>query len=35
VETAEALAAGDGENWVELSLDRKDSYFDRAKETSE
>jgi MazG family protein len=35
VTTAEALAAADGENWVELPLDRKDSYFDRAKETSE
>ena len=35
VTTAEALAAADGENWVELPLDRKDRYFDRAKETSE
>jgi XTP/dITP diphosphohydrolase/tetrapyrrole methylase family protein/MazG family protein/ATP diphosphatase len=34
VETAEALAAADGENWVELPLDRQDTYFDRAKETS-
>ena len=35
VTTAEALAAADGENWGELPLDRKDRYFDRAKETSE
>ena len=35
VEVAEALAARDGENWVELPLERQDHYFDRAKETSE
>ena len=35
VETAEALAAADGENWIELPLDRQDTYFDRAKESSE
>jgi MazG family protein len=32
VETAEALAAGRGENWSELPLDRQDQYFDLAKE---
>jgi MazG family protein len=35
VEIAEGLASAAGENWVELPLDRKDRYFDRAKETSE
>jgi XTP/dITP diphosphohydrolase/tetrapyrrole methylase family protein/MazG family protein/ATP diphosphatase len=32
VETAEALAASDGEDWTTLSLDRQDAYYDRAKE---
>jgi hypothetical protein len=32
VETAEALAAGRGENWSALPLDRQDQYFDLAKE---
>jgi MazG family protein len=35
VETAETLAASNGENWSELPLDRQDRYFDRAKETTE
>jgi len=35
VETAEALAAADGENWIELPLALQDRYFDRAKESSE
>jgi nucleoside triphosphate diphosphatase len=35
VETAEKLAASNGENWSELPLERQDSYFDRAKETTE
>jgi MazG family protein len=32
VETAEALAADEGENWSELPLERQDRYFDLAKE---
>jgi MazG family protein len=32
VESAEALAAGDGQSWVELPLAEQDRYFDRAKE---
>ena len=35
VETAEKLAASNGENWSELPLERQDSYVDRAKETTE
>jgi XTP/dITP diphosphohydrolase/tetrapyrrole methylase family protein/MazG family protein/ATP diphosphatase len=35
VETAEELAAADGENWNELPLERQDHYFDLAKETTE
>ena len=35
VETAEALAAADGETWTELPLERQDHYFDRAKENTE
>jgi MazG family protein len=35
VETAEQLAASNGENWSELPLEQQDSYFDRAKETIE
>jgi XTP/dITP diphosphohydrolase/tetrapyrrole methylase family protein/MazG family protein/ATP diphosphatase len=31
VETAERIAAGDGENWSALQLERQDHYFDRAK----
>ncbi|MGZ8715911.1 MAG: nucleoside triphosphate pyrophosphohydrolase [Gaiellaceae bacterium] len=33
VETAEQLAASNGENWSELPLERQDRYFDLAKET--
>jgi MazG family protein len=35
VETAEMLAASNGENWSELPLEQQDRYFDRAKETTE
>lgn len=35
VETAEKLAASNGENWSELPLEQQDRYFDRAKETTE
>lgn len=35
VETAEAIAATDGETWTELPLERQDHYFDRAKENTE
>jgi MazG family protein len=35
VETAEQLAASNGENWSELPLEQQDRYFDRAKETTE
>jgi MazG family protein len=35
VETAEQLAASNGENWSELPLEQQDRYFDRAKETIE
>jgi MazG family protein len=31
VEAAERIAAGDGENWSGLQLERQDHYFDRAK----
>jgi len=31
VEEAERLAAGEGQQWKELALEDKDSYFDRAK----
>jgi len=34
VETAESIAAADGENWSELPLERQDHYFDLAKENS-
>ena len=33
VEMAERLAADDGKDWTELSLEEQDVYFDRAKET--
>jgi len=32
VETAEALAAADGRDWVALPLDKQDAYYDLAKE---
>ena len=32
---AEKLAASSGENWSELPLERKDRYFDLAKETTQ
>jgi len=32
VEIAEELARATGENWSELPLERKDAYFDQAKE---
>jgi MazG family protein len=32
VETAEALAAGEGKDWQALPLDEQDAYFDKAKE---
>jgi uncharacterized protein YabN with tetrapyrrole methylase and pyrophosphatase domain len=32
VERASELAADEGESWTELSLDRQDAYYDRAKE---
>jgi MazG family protein len=35
VETAEKLAAANGENWSELPLEQQDRYFDLAKETTE
>jgi uncharacterized protein YabN with tetrapyrrole methylase and pyrophosphatase domain len=35
VTTAEVLAAADGQNWTELPLEQQDTYFDRAKETTE
>jgi XTP/dITP diphosphohydrolase/tetrapyrrole methylase family protein/MazG family protein/ATP diphosphatase len=35
VEVAERLASEAGENWSELSLERQDAYFDRAKEAVE
>ena len=35
VEVAEALAAAAGENWSELSLERQDAYYDKAKEVTE
>jgi XTP/dITP diphosphohydrolase/tetrapyrrole methylase family protein/MazG family protein/ATP diphosphatase len=35
VEEAERLAHAAGENWSELPLEQKDTYFDRAKETTE
>jgi uncharacterized protein YabN with tetrapyrrole methylase and pyrophosphatase domain len=31
VEAAERIAAGDGEDWSALRLERQDHYFDRAK----
>jgi uncharacterized protein YabN with tetrapyrrole methylase and pyrophosphatase domain len=31
VERAEALAAADGKNWIELALDEQDAYYDEAK----
>ena len=35
VETAEKLAAANGENWSELPLEQQDRYFDLAKEKTE
>jgi XTP/dITP diphosphohydrolase/tetrapyrrole methylase family protein/MazG family protein/ATP diphosphatase len=35
VEAAEALAAANGEDWTTLPLDEQDTYYDKAKETSE
>jgi MazG family protein len=35
VETAEKLAAVNGENWSDLPLEQQDRYFDLAKETTE
>ncbi len=32
VERADAIAAGHGERWVELPLERQDGYYDLAKE---